>query len=109
MSLLIRFGPRSSRRQLRPCGFDTLPLNRALEIRQPLRIIPDAPRRAVRLDRVRREASRGLANVPFHRMQAIAAIRDVGHAEVLAGRQEVLDAARNQRAEWNLKWQRADV
>ena len=39
-----------------------------------------------------------LANVPFDRMQPVTTVRDVRHAEVLAGWQQIFDAARNQAA-----------
>ena len=61
-----------------------------------------------------REAERGqragrLADVPLDRVQPVAAVGDVRDAEVLARRQQVLDAPRDQGAERDLERQRADV
>ena len=61
------------------------------------------------LEAKRRECAGGLADGPLDRMQPVAAVGDVGRAQVLAGRQQVLDPARDQGAERDLKRQRADV
>ena len=42
-------------------------------------------------------------------MQAVRSVRDVSDAEVLAARQQVLDAHRNQGAERNLKWPATEI
>ena len=42
-------------------------------------------------------------------MQAVTTVRDVRDAKILAGRQQVFDALRNQRAERDLERQRTDV
>ena len=82
---------RSAGRDLRPGDLDALRLDSALEILQQFLVVPDLPRRPARRDGVRRRAARRFADVPFHRMQPVAAVGDVRHAEVLARRQQVLD------------------
>ena len=57
----------------------------------------------------RRERAGGLADGPLDRVEPIAAVGDVGHAQVLAGGQQVLDPPRDQGAERDLERQRADV
>ena len=51
----------------------------------------------------------GLADGPLDGVQAVAAVGDVGDAQVLAGRQQVLDPPGDQGAERDLERQRADV
>src|SRR5690606_32171956 len=48
----------------------------------------------------RHRASR-LADVPLHGVQPVAAVRDVGGADVLRAGEQVLDPLRQQRAEGN--------
>lgn len=50
-------------------------------------------------DAVRGQRARDLADVPFHRVEPVAAVGDVGGADVLSGGQQIADAARYQRAE----------
>src|SRR5688572_828565 len=47
------------------------------------------------------EEAGGFANVPFHGMEAVAAVGDVGDTQVLAGRKKIAQAHGRQRAEWN--------
>src|SRR5579885_3224011 len=42
-------------------------------------------------------------------MKAVTAIGDMGHSQIFTGWQQVLDSPGNQRAQGDLKWQRADV
>ena len=57
----------------------------------------------------RREGPSRFPDVPLDRMQAIAAVCQMGNTEVLAGRQQVLHAAWKQSAEGNLKRQGGHV
>ncbi len=50
---------------------------------------------------MRGERSRRFPDVPLHRMQAVASVRNMSNPNVLARRQEVSHAFRNQRAERN--------
>ena len=52
---------------------------------------------------VRGERAGDLADVPLDRVQPVAAVGDVGGADVLAGRQQVRHPARQQRAERDLE------
>ena len=61
------------------------------------------------LQAISRQCAGGLADGPFDGMQAVAAIGDVGCSQVLAGRQQVLHATRDQGSQRDLKRQRADV
>src|SRR5262249_3936211 len=49
------------------------------------------------------ERSRGLADVPFHGMKAIAAVRDVSRREVLRTGDQVAHVERHERAQWDLE------
>jgi len=64
---------------------------------------------SLRLDGLRRQQACGFPDVPLDRVQPVTAVGDVGDAEVLGGRQQVLDALGNQRAQRDLEGQRADV
>src|SRR3954454_3911654 len=51
----------------------------------------------------------GFADVPFNGMEPITAVAYVCAPDVFAGSQKIFDAFRNERAERNLKRERADV
>jgi len=69
----------------------------ALKIFQQLFIGVNGARQLPGSDRLGGDRSRRFANVPLHRMQPIATVRDVGCADILAGRQQIFDALRNER------------
>src|SRR5262245_15203846 len=50
-----------------------------------------------------RERARRFADVPLDGMQAVAAVGDVGRADVLGRRDQVADADGNERAQGNLE------
>ena len=54
-------------------------------------------------DAERGQGASGLADVPFHRVEPVAAIGDMGDAQAFAGRQQVLQSLREQCAQWDLK------
>ena len=58
---------------------------------------------------IRRERPGRFADIPFDRMQPIAAIGDMGHAQILARRQQVLDPLGYQRSQRNLEGVAADI
>src|SRR3712207_6775108 len=72
----------------------TLSLHDALPI-----CIADLPRRQSFFQTIRRQRARRLPDVPFDRMQPVAAVGDVRRADVFVGRQQVLHAYRNKRAQ----------
>lgn len=51
----------------------------------------------------RGQGTSGLADVPFHRVEPVAAIGDVSHAQALPGSQQVVQPARKQCAQRDLK------
>ena len=74
-----------------------------------LRVVANVTRQRFGLNGVRRDAACGLADIPLDRVEAIAAVRDMRRADVLARGEQVVDAPRNQCAQRNLKRQRTDV
>ena len=88
------FGLSSYRMCLRPLQLEPLLDEQRLEILQDLRILPHLVRRVYSFSQAERRQQPGrLADVPLHRVQAVAAVGDVGDAQVLAGRQQVLAPA----------------
>lgn len=69
---------------------------------QMLRISPDRRWFDLLPDGISRKGSRRFADVPFRGVQAVAAIRNLGHGYVLAGREQVLDPYRDQCSKRNL-------
>ena len=55
------------------------------------------------------EGTDGFADVPLDGVQAVAAVGEVGGADVLAGGEEVLDPARQKRAERDLERARGEI
>src|SRR5579864_5222651 len=92
-----------------PVDLDTLRDEVRLELLAPLLRVADGARTELLLDAECRQGTRGLANGPLDGVQTVEAVGDMGHAQVLAGWKEVLDALGNERTERNLEWQRAHV
>ncbi len=61
------------------------------------------------LEAKRRKRARGFADSPLDGMKAKTSVRDMRCAQILARRQQVLDSARDQGTQRDLKRQRADV
>src|SRR5439155_6334245 len=80
-----RFHDPLSRRHLGPGDLDPLVLYLSLELRQQRLVVAHATWRFLLAQAKRDEQSDRFADVPFHRMQAIAAVRDVRDAQVFAG------------------------
>lgn len=70
----------------RPVEFESEPcLQHALEIGQAIWPVPDCPWRFAGEQGPGGQRPRRLADVPFHRMQPVTAVGDVGRAQVLVG------------------------
>ena len=80
-----------------PGKFKCLLLQVGLKIFQQLFVGVNGARRLPRSDRLGGHRSRRFADIPFHRVQTIATIGNVGCADILAGRQQILDAFWNER------------
>src|SRR5690606_2628047 len=73
-----------------------------LEVTQVRVSIADLTRRQAMAQAVSGQRTGGLADVPFDRMQPVTTVGDMRDAEVLAGRQQVVDPSGDERAERNL-------
>lgn len=80
-----------------------------MEFTQERRIGANLARRERVGDREGGQRACGLADLPFHRMQTVASVCDVGRTGVPAGRKEIFHALRDNRTQRNLKGQRAEI
>lgn len=55
------------------------------------------------------QQTRRLADIPFHRVQAVAAVRNVGRPDIFAGRQQIPALFRNQAPQRDLERNALDV
>src|SRR5688572_32219957 len=69
-----------------PLEFDTLPRELALEVREVHRRVAHLARGQTMLDTEGGECAGRFADVPLRRMDSERAVGDMGHAEILAGR-----------------------
>jgi hypothetical protein len=79
-------------------------LKDALELDEQRFVIAHPARRLFFVQTKRGQYPDRFADVPFHRMQAVAAVRDVRNTEILASWQEVFDSAWDERTERDLEW-----
>jgi hypothetical protein len=94
---------------LRPGQLEALGRAQRLELPQRALIRPDLVRLQAALQAVGGQQARRLADVPLHRVQPVTAVGDVGDAQVLAGRQEVAHAHRQEGAQGDAEGQGVDV
>jgi hypothetical protein len=94
---------------LRPRQLKTLFLQIRLESFGQLLAGMNSARRLLGADCLRCYGSRRFADIPFHGMQAVAAVSDVRCADIFASGQQVFYPFRNERAERNLEWERTDI
>ena len=76
---------------------------KALEIAQVGRIVADLPGRQPFFQAVRRQRPGRFPDVPLDRVQAVAAVGDMGNAQIFTGWQQILDPLRQQGAQRNLE------
>ena len=94
--------------QPRPPQFDALILEQALERRGSSIVVAYLARGDALVETMDGQAPGCLADVPLDWVQAVTADRDVRRPNVLGGRQQVLDADRDQGRERDLErpaWQ----
>ena len=77
-----------------PSQFETLCLQRFLEIAEKTLVVPNRARGSLPLKNVCSECAGSFADVPFDRVEPIAAVRDVGGAYVLTCGQKIFDTSR---------------
>jgi len=98
-----------ARCQLEPSGFDSLVLDKWLKIGKERLLIADLAWVSLLLQSEDRKQAHRLSNIPFHRVQPVTAVGDVGDSQILATGQEVLNPLRNESPERNLKGQGSDI
>ena len=82
---------------------DTHRDKRALEISEQDRATAYRPWTHSMPDAERGQCAGGLADVPFHRVEPVAAIGDMSDTQTFAGREQVAQSLREQGAQWDLK------
>src|SRR4051794_3461197 len=111
MAGLLREQPPSYTR--RPLERHAFVLQPALEPLQLCGLFPHCSGRLMRLESECRQRAGRLADVPLHRVQAVAAIGDVRGAEVLRASDEICYPHGDKRPQGNLEWfgaaARADI
>src|SRR6185312_68432 len=99
----------SERLERRPGELDTLLPQQGLEFFEKRGSVPDLPRHEFPFKAEACEKTGGLADVPFHRMEAECTIGDVRHAKVLSARQQVFHPHWDHGAQRDLKRPAAEV
>src|SRR5829696_8150635 len=94
---------------LRPANLDALAGEMRLELRKTLWGFAHTVGRQPPVEAVGCEETGDLADVPFDRVQPVAAVGDVRGADILAGRRQVRHAPRQERAEGYLERAGPDV
>src|SRR5690625_7876283 len=92
-----------------PSEFDALIGEHRLKITQVPRNVSRLAGRGVFLFTKCDKGSSRFADIPFHRMETVAAVGNVGRADVFAGRNQVFHTLRDERTERNLKSEGRDV
>ena len=82
---------------------DTHRDKQALEIGEQARVATYRPRAHTVAEAERGQDTSRLADVPFHRMEPVAAIGDMGDAQALSGGEQVVQPPRKQCAQRDLK------
>lgn len=85
----------SDRTQLRPSELNSFVHDHLLEAGQSIRIVSHICRQNIMVQTVADTISGCFADIPFYRMQSVAAVRNMGDANVFAGRQDILHPFRN--------------
>ena len=80
-----------------------------LEVGQQGGVRSHSSRAGSMVEAERGQCAGGLTDVPFHRMQPVTAVGDVGDAEALTGRQHVVQPLRKQRPQRDLERVGRDV
>ena len=83
---------------LRPRELKTLLPQSSLQILNQFLTRVDGSRRLLDPDRLGSYCPRCFANIPFHRMQAVAAVGDVRGTDIFTSGKEIFDPDGNQRA-----------
>src|SRR5690606_28314999 len=99
----------SDRAEFWPANVDAVALKEGLEIGEFGGGVADLAGKFFAGEAEVGERAGGFADIPFDRVEAVAAVGDVGRAEVFGGGEEVFHAFGNQRAEGNFERKGADV